>query len=167
LYKELWPGIYEKATAIHIHNSPDDCKFDNVNWDGNPTRYLRTFSACNDTTINSNLYSSIVGRCRNGKTLYPMVIWNDNHCYTVLGFQPNGYIVLRDPKTEEPTLPPNAIVSGSWDVQDHFLWDCSSDSMIASRGRYTVNFGFGIFALSQTDLVRYFTHLTFVKGQAR
>lgn len=164
---ELWPGIYEKATAKYIHGSTQDCNFNEVDWDGNPTRYLKTFSACKDTTVNSYLYSNIVGRCRDGKTLYPMVIWNDNHCYTVLGYQPNGYIVLRDPKPEAPIIPPNAIISGTWDVNDHFLWDCRLDTMIASRGKYTVYFGFGIFAISQTDLQNYFTHLTFVKGQAR
>ncbi len=166
LDKELWPGIYEKATAIHIHGSTADCKFDNVNWDGNPTRYLKTFSACKDTTLNSDLYFSITRRCKDGKTLYPMVIWNENHCYTVLGVQTDGKIILRDPNPKEPTIPPNAIVSGSWEVQDHFLWDCGGDTPIASRGKYTVDFGFGIFALSQNDLVNYFTHLTFVKVQA-
>ncbi|HOT03901.1 MAG TPA: hypothetical protein PK069_06965 [Methanolinea sp.] len=160
ILSEIWPGLYEKAVALHIHNSTADCDFSNVSWDGNPDRYLVALTGCTLRKKTSNLPAEVSSRCLSGKVKYPMVIWNENHCYTVLGQRADGTFLLRDPSGKNPGLD-GAIISGYCSFNNHFTWDCSSDYQLGSYGSYSRNLGDGLFAVSG-DVLKKFTNLSYV-----
>lgn len=157
---EIWPGLYEKAYAMKYFNAAADCDLSGVNWEYNPTNYLRNLSGCTARLKNANLSTEIINRCLGGKIKYPMVIWNPNHCYTVLGQMPNnGPIVLRDPSLQN--IPPNAITGLAWYITDHFLLNCSTSTRIASQGTFTLNLNNGVFGMTTANINQYFTNLTY------
>lgn len=164
ILSEIWPGLYEKAVAIHIHGSAADCDFSRVTWDGNPNRYLVALTGCTLRTKTSNLPAEISSRCINGKVKYPMVIYNEGHCYTVLGQRSDGTFLLRDPTGRNPIDLRGSITSGYFSFPKHFLFNCLSDVIVGyhSGTSYSGNLGNGIFALSGGDLAENFGNLSYV-----
>jgi len=158
---EIWPGLFEKAYAIKYHQaSAESCDYTEINWDGNPNNALQNLSGCQSRQKDADLSNEIIKRCYLGKTKYPTVAWNQNHCYTVLGQRSSdGKIVLRDPSLKN--LPPKADQLGNWAVQNHFLWDCSQNTKIVNILNYSFNMGNGIFALTTAELDAYFSHVTY------
>lgn len=158
---EIWPGLYEKAYAIAFHQaSPDSCNFTAINWDGNANNALQNLSGCPFREKSSNLSTEIISRCVDGKIKYPAVAWIQNHCYTVLGQRSSdGKIILRDPSLQN--IPPNAEQIGSWTLTNHFLWDCTTNTRVATMLSLTVNLGNGLFAMKTTDFDAYFAKVTY------
>lgn len=158
---EIWPGLYEKAVAKYIHGYTGDCDMSQVNWDGNPNRYLVALTKCTLREKTSNFPTEISNRCIKGKVKYPMVLWSPDHCVTVLGQRVDGPFLLRDPSGENPSLN-GAITTGYFSIGDHFTLDCVSDNPLGSYGSYSKNLGGGIFALPGDLLREYYSHLSYV-----
>ncbi|OPX73738.1 MAG: hypothetical protein A4E40_01561 [Methanoregulaceae archaeon PtaU1.Bin059] len=162
---EIWPGLYEKAYAIAYHQaSADSCDFTGIQWDGNPNNALQNLSGCPYRQKSANLSTEIISRCVDGKIKYPAVAWNQNHCYTVLGQRSSdGKIILRDPSLQN--IPPNTEQIGSWTITNHFLWDCTINSRVATMLTLSVNLGNGLFAMRTGDVDTYFTNVTYAGPQ--
>lgn len=159
---EIWPGLYEKAVAKNLHQWSGECDVGGVNWDGNPSRYLNKLSGCRVSNITNDMATAIINRCSGGKIKYPSVVWNEGHCYTVLGYvgvPSDQRIFLRDPLGKNPAIP-GIDTSGYYlSLVDHFRYDCVTFSM-TSMGGYTLNLGNGIFGMKTSLVNEYFDNLS-------
>lgn len=179
---EVWPALYERAYAIKCHQAQaNTCVWSEppVNWDGNPHNSISNLSGCQPYTFYKNqsnlgglgvsnyvkattsIVNEILTRCSYSKTRYPMVAWNPEHCYTVLGQMPDGKIVFRDPTLQN--IPAGSTVTGTWTIYHNFLWDCrpSINRMLADQRQLDINLGSGIFAMTQNAAEAYFSNMSY------
>lgn len=178
----IWPALYEKAYAIKYHAAQaGTCVWPKppVNWDGNPHSSLGNLSGCQPYTYYKNqnnlgglgisnyvkptasIVNVILNRIYNSKTKYPMVAWNPDHCYTVLGQMADGKIVLRDPTLQN--IPAGSTIAGTWTIYHNFLWDCrpNINRQLADQNQLDTNLGSGIFAMTQNAAEAYFTNVSY------
>lgn len=178
----IWPALYEKAYAIKYHGAQaGTCVWPNppIKWDGNPHNSLGNLSGCQPYTYyksqnnlgglgisnyiraTANIVDVILTRVYNNKTKYPMVAWNPDHCYTVIGQMPDGKIVFRDPTLQN--IPVGSTVAGTWNIYHNFLWDCrpNNNKMVADQLQLDINLGDGIFAMTQNAAEAYFSNVSY------